>query len=438
MASSSVRGAAPPPPLPPPPPEEVAAFYALVERETTAHVLCRHARAVELTNRAAKHAERLWGDNSLVVAHQRVGEVASLCNLDRASAASSEKEALKRRAWAILVPVRALLLRRLADNTLLPGTIKEEEVTYFARSQAFTKKASGTPVPSEEALQRLGRVHGYETLLSAVFHTLNLLIIRNVLPRAAVENAYSFVLTALDAIPRTATISTRFSSEESVVAMMETAMTPQNFEPSFCTAVLRKWRSHAVADVLRARGVLQTGVATHQESVVDFEARKRADIEKIGLRECAWPSCDKVERTVREFKQCSGCRSVCYCSPEHHTLDWGAHRNDCQKLDKARRAAMAAGGDASGAARRTGCTTRVFGRRVSCAAGCHTYNIGVQVGISMAVCFAWACDEWGVQTFNEKCICDDIGNWMCLSQISGVTRPRQRVTTALVSVENFD
>ena len=135
------------------------------------------------------------------------------------------------------------------------------------------------------------------------------------------------------------------------MAIMEARMNTQNFEPSFCAAVLRKWRSSAVADVLRARGVLQTGVAAHQESCSDFEARQLADIEKIRLRECAWPSCDKVERTVREFKQCSGCRSVWYCSPEHHTLDWGTHKKDCQKLDKARRAAMAAGGEASGAAR---------------------------------------------------------------------------------------
>ena len=133
--------------------------------------------------------------------------------------------------------------------------------------------------------------------------------------------------------------------------MIETHMKPQNYEPSFCAAVLRKWRSSAVADVLRARGSLQTGVAAHQESSAEFEARQRADIEKIGLRECAWPSCGKVERTVREFKQCSGCRSVWYCSPEHHTLHWGAHRRDCQKLDQARRAAMAAGGGALGAAR---------------------------------------------------------------------------------------
>ena len=144
---------------------------------------------------------------------------------------------------------------------------------------------------------------------------------------------------------------TRLQSEACLVSMMETKMKPQNFEPSFCAAVLRKWRSSAVADVLRARGVLRAAASTHQGMNAEFKIRQRADIEKIGLRECAWPSCDKVERTVREFKQCSGCRSVWYCSPEHHTLDWGAHKKDCRKLDKARRAAVAGGGEASGAAR---------------------------------------------------------------------------------------
>ena len=247
-------------------------------------------------------------------------------------------------------PVHALLLRRLADNTLLPGTNTEEEVTYLARTQALIKKAKDKPVPSEAALQGLGVLLGYDTLLNAVYQTLALLMkLRgSALPR---ETVHSFILTALDAIPRTATMQDKLPSEMDLVAVIETHMKPQNFEPSFCTAVLRKWRSSAVADVLRARGVLQTGVAARQNDIAEFRARQRADIKKIGLRECAWPSCDKVEHTVREFKQCSGCRSVWYCSPEHHALDWGAHKKDCQKLDKARRAAMAAGGEASGAAR---------------------------------------------------------------------------------------
>ena len=191
MASSSERGAArppgaAPPPLPPPPPEEVAAFYALVEKETTASVLCRYTRAAELAERATRQAERLWGDNnSLVVADLRVGEAASLRGMANASTSFSEKEALWRRAWAILVPVHALLLRRLADNTLLPGAIKEEEVTYCARTQAFTYKAMDKPVPPAASFQGLGVFLGYETLMRAAFQTLNLLIVLSRLWAAA-------------------------------------------------------------------------------------------------------------------------------------------------------------------------------------------------------------------------------------------------------------
>ena len=292
------------------PTEDLAAFYVLVEKRVKASVLSRFSRDAELCDRAAKHAGgRLWGDNSLVVAHLRFREADALRNLAHASTSFSEQEVLLRRAWAILVPVHALLLRRLADNMLLPGTIKEEEVMYGARTEAFLCKAMDQPDHTGAFLQSVGVVFGYATLLDAVYVTLALLgeLQGSALSR---ESAHSFVLTALDAIPRTATMQNRLMSEADLVVMMKTHMKPQNFEPSFCAAMLRKWRSSAVADVLRARGVLQTGVAATQDSIAASEARQRADIEKIGLRECAWPSCDKVERTVREFKQCSGYRSV--------------------------------------------------------------------------------------------------------------------------------
>ena len=181
----------------------------------------------------------MYGNNSLVVAELRVGEAGSLRELARVSTSPSEQVTLYRRAWALLLPVHAVLLRRLADNTLLPGTIKEEEVTYFARSQAFTKKAKGKSVASEAALQSVSGMLGYATLLDAMFHTLALLIeLRG--SAVPVESAHSFVLTALDAIPRTATMQTRLTSEASLVAMMDEYMKPKYFDPSFYAAVLRK------------------------------------------------------------------------------------------------------------------------------------------------------------------------------------------------------
>ena len=244
MASSSERGGARalgalPPALPPP--EEVAAFYALVEKETTAGMLSLHTRAAELSGRAARKAERLWGDNSLVVAHLRLSEVSYLREIACASTSSSEQVALLQRAWAILVPVQALLLRRLADNTLLPGTIKEEEVMYDVRWQAFICKAKDKPVPSEAVLQGVCVLLGYTTLLKAVAITLvSLIELRGEeLPR---ESVHSFVLTALDAIPLTATMQTRCTSENGLVAVMETHMNPQNFEPhNSASPTARTW-----------------------------------------------------------------------------------------------------------------------------------------------------------------------------------------------------
>ena len=113
-------------------------------------------------------------------------------------------------------------------------------------------------------------------------------------------------------------------------------MDPRWYEPAFCAAVLRKWRSNAVSSVLRARGVLQTGIAAVQQETAGFEARQRADIAKHGLRDCALPSCSKTEKTVKEFAWCSGCRSVVYCCLEHQALDWRAHKKACREKEAAR------------------------------------------------------------------------------------------------------
>ena len=123
-------------------------------------------------------------------------------------------------------------------------------------------------------------------------------------------------------------------------------MNPHAYEPAFCEAVLRKWRSNAVSSVLRARGVLQTGIASFQQETAEFDALKRADVAKHGLRDCALPSCSKTEKTVKEFAGCSGCRSVVYCCLEHQALDWRAHKKACREKEAARLAEeMGDGGD---------------------------------------------------------------------------------------------
>ena len=116
-------------------------------------------------------------------------------------------------------------------------------------------------------------------------------------------------------------------------------MNPRDYEPSFYTALRREWRSEAVRSVLQSRGVLQTGVGKHEQSYLEFVARQRADIAKHGLSDCALTSCSKMEKTVKEFASCSGCRSVVYCCLEHQALDWKAHKKACREKEVARLAA---------------------------------------------------------------------------------------------------
>ena len=136
-SSSSQRGAAP---RAPPPPDQLAAFYKLVDKSVIAGLLNRNARIVELSAQAAVQAEALFGDDSLVVARLRYDESEALASSSLA-ASGAETKALLRRSFTALLSLIPLLLRRLEANTLLPGTLREEELDYEAHAQAAVKKA---------------------------------------------------------------------------------------------------------------------------------------------------------------------------------------------------------------------------------------------------------------------------------------------------------
>ena len=333
-SSSSQRGAARAPPR-----DGLVAFYKLVDKQVIASALCRHARHAELSASAAVQAEALFGgDDSLVVAHLRMHESECLTHL-AAEASGAEREALLRRSWAELLSVLPLLLRRIEANTLLPGTVREEELDYTAHEQAALNAATNTPVASPAALRAVASATGYIALLFAMFRCLNLLPLP-LWPAAQKKMVESFVLQGLDIIPLTAGIPSGWVQvETSLVEPIEQRMNSEYYEPVFCTAVLRKWRSNAVSSVLQARGVLQTGITKFQQSNAEFDARQRTDVAKHGLRDCALSSCSKTEKTVKEFAGCSGCRSVVYCCLEHQALDWRAHKKACREKEAARLAA---------------------------------------------------------------------------------------------------
>ena len=346
MALSAHRGAA----RAPPPPDQLASFYKLVDKTMIAGVLCRDARHVELSAQAAVQVEALFfGDDSLVVASLRLSECMALVNLS-AEASGAERTALFHRAWNLLVSLVSLLLRRLEADTLLPGAIRQEELDYEAHAMAALSRAKNEPSPPPDLLRARASTLGYSTVLLAIFRSLDLLPCPLCPKTAQKRIVESFVLQGLDIIPRTAGIpANAIVGEKHIVSIIEEDLSPQRHGPAFCAAVLHKWRSDAVSNVLRARGVLQTGAAKCEQSKAAFEARRRADIAKHGLRDCALPSCPKTEKTVKEFARCSGCRSVVYCCLEHQALDWRAHKKACREKEAARLAAEEAGDEGANA-----------------------------------------------------------------------------------------
>ena len=215
MASSlSQRGAA----RAPPPPDQLASFYKLVDKKTTAGVLCRHARDVELSAQAAVQAEELFGEDSLVVASLRYAESESLAGVCVA-ANGADIEALRRRSWAVLVSLIPPLLRRLEASTLLPGTVREEELEYEAHSQAALCQATNSPVPPLPVLRAFASTLGYNTLVRAMCRSLSL-VRQPSWPQHELKMVELFVLQGLDVIPRTAGIPANLILGEIYIVMV--------------------------------------------------------------------------------------------------------------------------------------------------------------------------------------------------------------------------
>ena len=86
-----------------------------------------------------------------------------------------------------------------------------------------------------------------------------------------------------------------------------------------------------VASLHIRRAAEQSAVLVNKATGLD--AAQREDIAEHGLLVCALPGCDKKEVTVREFKVCSACRAVAYCSAEHGGLHWArGHKYECNHL----------------------------------------------------------------------------------------------------------
>ena len=150
---------------------------------------------------------------------------------------------------------------------------------------------------------------------------------------AEVHEAQAFVLRVVDSMQQAARSLGDYTlpEEASLASIFKDVFTGNwpELDPAFVASLRAKWTAAEMTELRRARGLLITSDMI-EEVRIQREARQRADVAKHGRKECALPSCGKLESSVGQHKRCSACRSAWYCSAEHGALHWREHKPTCR------------------------------------------------------------------------------------------------------------
>ena len=257
----------------------------------------------------------------------------------------AKQRALHEEAWALVREGMEVVSRRHASDTLGYNKCRPDEVQYMVHHVT-------SRVPAGDAAHR-ARVFDLATSnascfgVSLAFRLARLCLYRlhsgsfgiRLPPLAAPERicAERFVVQALDCLASTRAVTVSSMGKAGLVAVIQKLLASPVMEASFRAMLETRWTSPDMVSILRMRGSGEKNLT----AIVDdwrskSEAAQRADVAEHGLLVCALPGCDKREVTVREFKVCSACRAVAYCSAEHGGLQWaGGHKHECNDLKAA-------------------------------------------------------------------------------------------------------
>ena len=321
-------------------------LHKLMDKALCASATGRNALAAAFFRRAAEAATRVQGD-TLMAAHLRLCQAAEM----RAQAAlngvpAEEIATLRSTAWEIAKGVLPLLLRRIEANTLLPGRCTKEEVEYFRQYNDEDLKANDAPALSARERAVLGFAVGSATAFEAARSVLINLYKYQLPSNEERRSAEAFVLHIVDLIlPASRSLSVAPGEEIRFYHLVHNLSDLPALQSDAFFATLRaKWTAPELVAMRVERGFDAAWVKGHIEgNVGQIAANRAADIEEHGLKICAFPSCDKREATVKQFRLCSACRSASYCSEEHGALRWREHKPTCRATVAAKQAASDGG-----------------------------------------------------------------------------------------------
>ena len=164
----------------------------LCEKALTAEFSGRHALAAAFFRRAAEEALHLHGE-TFVCTYLTLRRALSLHRQSVLQGVTrEERAALRTEEWALASGCLPLIVRRMDDNTVLPGRGTAAELAFFKRFMVTRHTAFGEPPLSSRSLQLVCLNLGYATALRSASRLLGLLCVRR-----NVE-AQHFVLRVVD------------------------------------------------------------------------------------------------------------------------------------------------------------------------------------------------------------------------------------------------
>ena len=324
-------------------PVDTTQLDKLCEKALTASSSGRHVLAAAFYRYAAEEAFRLHG-KTFVGTFLTLERAASLClQLQLEGVTAAEKTALREESWALASCCLPLIHRRMDNNTMLSGRGTAVELGFFKRFTVTREAAFGDPPLPSRYLQRVGLSLGYATTLRAADRLMGQLCRRRDLEVEA------FILRVVECmLPAARSLGDCILNEEYILAntIQQVLSGACTFDATFAAELRAKWTAAAMVQMCRQRGLLDT-IEKAQKRQEEAMAKRRADIAEHGLKECALPSCDKREASVQQYKFCSACRSVWYCSAEHGALHWAEHKPICRATAAANEAAAGGGAGAA-------------------------------------------------------------------------------------------
>ena len=308
-------------------------------------------RHVAYLSRALEAAQALGVQDCLITARVQLDMVVSRLQPALTCGDLSARQALFREGTELLLSAGAALQARRAAGTLLPGALHPWEVAYEVGFLVHFAQLLGAKPAVLSRFKVMAGFFGYATFIYGAGHAANvqsLCSIRAVsLTTAQRDELWALLADGLDMMAASGTTdvaSIAAQTEEATLVNNTRELLRDGFLPASAAGarVLDAWRRLERSGVLDAHDVGDS-IKQAQSLIVNQKLAAEAAAAAPGLRSCALAGCGSRERHPAHFKSCGACKTVVYCSKEHQTEDWPAHKAACKAARKAAADTGAAG-----------------------------------------------------------------------------------------------